>query len=239
MTVEDFTSGTPAVSVRRYPGDAPAVPAVLVLGHGAGAGQDSAFMVHAARRLASHGLDVVTFNFPYMERRARIPNPAPQLETCYRDVIGTLRDRGLLEGRALFIGGKSMGGRMATHLAASREALAHPLAGLVLLGYPLHPPGRPAQLRSAHLAAITVPLLVVQGARDAFGGPDEIGPAFAPLGSRVTLHTIEGGDHSFKVAGLAKAAQPAVIDGLLTVVADWVRAHAQPARRDPPPRVRV
>ncbi|HEY8551518.1 MAG TPA: alpha/beta family hydrolase [Vicinamibacterales bacterium] len=222
---DTITAGEPPVTVRRYAAAEPA-NALIVLAHGAGAGQESPFMVRAAQGLAARGIDAVTFNFPYMERRAKLPNPAPQLERCYRDVIGALETHGWLRSRALFIGGKSMGGRMATHLAADREPLAHPLAGVVLLGYPLHPPGRPAQLRAAHLPAIEVPVLVVQGTRDAFGGVDEVRAAFALLGSRVTFHAVEGGDHSFRVTGLAKADQPRVLEDILDAVSAWVRERA-------------
>ena len=112
-----------------------------------------------------------------MERKSKgAPNPAPQLEACYRGVIAAVLDRGWLKKRALFIGGKSMGGRMASHLAADPAQLAAPLAGLVFLGYPLHPPGKPQQLRSAHLPSIVAPMLFVQGARDTFGTPADLAP---------------------------------------------------------------
>jgi predicted alpha/beta-hydrolase family hydrolase len=227
MAVTTFSSGSPSVTVRHSPAEGAAARATLVLAHGAGAGQDSPFMVDAARQIAARGIDAVTFNFPYMERHAKVPNPAPQLEACYREVVATLVGRGLLAGRRLFIGGKSMGGRMATHLAAGAGPLAHPLAGVVLLGYPLHPPGRPAQLRAAHLPAIRVPVLIVQGTRDTFGAPDEIAPAFAPLGSLVTLHAIDGGDHSFKVPG-GRAAQGPVLTRIFDVVAAWIARAAGP-----------
>ena len=222
---EGFTSGEPPVTGRRYVAAADASPAsvTVVLAHGAGGGMTHPFMVACATGLAARGLDAVTFNFPYMERRAKAPNPAPQLEACYRTLIATLAGRGWLEGRRLVIGGKSMGGRMATMVAAGAEAVAHPIAGVVALGYPLHPPGRPQQLRVAHLAAIRPPLLVVQGTRDDFGGPDELVPHLAPLGARATIHTVENGDHSFKVTGLQRGTQPAVLEGILDTVASWCR----------------
>src|SRR3954462_366102 len=124
-----------------YRAAAPASGAALILGHGAGAGQRSAFMVDFADALSSLGIDVITINFLYTEQGRRIPDRAPTLESCYHAVIETVYARGTSARRALFIGGKSMGGRIATQVAAADPDLR--LAGLVLLGYPLHPPGQP------------------------------------------------------------------------------------------------
>jgi predicted alpha/beta-hydrolase family hydrolase len=121
-----------------------------------------------------------------------------------------------------------MGGRMATMVAAAADAgteqVAQPIAGVVALGYPLHPPGRPDQLRVAHFATLRTPLLVVQGTRDDFGSPDELAPHLAPLGARATIHPVDRGDHSFKVTGLPKGTQGSVLDGILDTVAAWCRA---------------
>ena len=168
--------------------------ASLVLAHGAGAGQRSAFMVDFAAALADLGLDVVTFNFPYTEQRRKIPDRAPVLEACYRAVIGAVGDRLESARRGLFVGGKSMGGRIATQVAAADAAL--PIAGLVLLGYPLHPPGKPAERRDKHLPAVSRPMLFVQGTRDAFGTPDELTPLLRTLSPAPTLYTVPQGDHS-------------------------------------------
>ncbi len=182
---------------------APADPvgALLVLAHGAGAGQRHPFMVSVAAALAGRGIDVVTFNFPYMEHKRRLPDRAPVLEACFRAVVAAAIDRGSLRARTLFIGGKSMGGRMATHLAA--QGLER-LDGVIALGYPLHPPGKPEQVRTAHLSAITAPVLIVQGERDAFGTPAELAPAIAAMRAPVTLHVVHGGDHSLSVKGRSK-----------------------------------
>jgi len=197
---------------------------LVVLAHGAGAGQDHPFMVSCARGLAARGLAAVTFNFPYMERRAKVPNPAPQLEGCYRQVIATVRDRGWLEDRALVIGGKSMGGRMASHLGAAPGDLVAPIAGLVFLGYPLHPPGKPTQQRSAHLPSISAPMLFVQGERDAFGSPAELEPILAALPAPVTVVPIARGDHSLKVSGQSREAQAAQFDAILDRITAWIQA---------------
>ena len=193
--------------------------ATLILAHGAGAPQSSAFMVDFARGLASRGCRAVTFNFPYTEQGRRLPDRAPTLEACFRDVIAAIRARADLVTGPLVIGGKSMGGRIASHLAA--QGLAD-LAGLVALGYPLHPPGRPEQLRALHLARIRQPMLIVQGSRDAFGTPEELRPALAPLGATATLHVVEGGDHSFKVPKRGPITQEEVFERVQDEIARWV-----------------
>jgi predicted alpha/beta-hydrolase family hydrolase len=193
--------------------------ATLILAHGAGAPQSSAFMVDFARGLARRGCQAVTFNFPYTEQGRRLPDRAPTLEACFRDVIAAIRARADLGTGPLVIGGKSMGGRIASHLAA--QGLAD-LAGLVALGYPLHPPGRPEQLRALHLARIRQPMLIVQGSRDAFGTPEELRPALVPLGATVTLQIVEGGDHSFKVPKRGPITQEEVFERVQDEIAGWI-----------------
>src|SRR5206468_8402604 len=139
------------------------------------------------------GLDVVTFNFPYIEQRRKIPDRAPVLEECYRDVIAAAGNELGSARRLLCIGGKSMGGRIATQVAAADASL--PVAGLVLLGYPLHPPGRPLQRRDKHLPAIRRPMLFVQGTRDAFGTPGELTPILQSLEPEPMLYEVAQGDH--------------------------------------------
>ena len=192
--------------------------AALVLAHGAGAGQMSPFMVHASRTLAAANIVTATFDFPYMTAGRKVPDRPPVLEHAWRDAIEAAREQ--LDGLPLFIGGKSMGGRIASQVAA--QGGAGTLAGLVFLGYPLHPPGKPEQRRDAHLPAIAEPMLFVQGTGDAFGRAAEI-EALLPRLQRATLHRVEGGDHSFKVPG-GRTAQAPVIAGLLDVVAGWIRS---------------
>lgn len=172
--------------------------AALILGHGAGAPQTHKWMVAVASALAERGVDVVTFNFLYAEAGRRAPDRPPILEATWRAVIAAVRERPDVHAERLFIGGKSMGGRIASMVAAG-EVPGPPLAGVVLLGYPLHPPGKPTQLRTAHLPAVKVPMLFVQGSRDTFGTPEELGPvvaSLASLGGRARMMIIEGGDHS-------------------------------------------
>ena len=201
-------------------GDHP-IGATLVLGHGAGAGQRSAFMVEFAHALSALGVDLVTFNFLYTEQRRRIPDRAPALEACYTAVVHAVRRDVASAARHLFIGGKSMGGRIATHLAAADADL--PIDGLVLLGYPLHPPGRPDRRRDKHLPSIHRPMLVVQGSRDAFGLPAELQPILAAMTPPPVLEVIADGDHSFKLARKNPPAQAAVFADMQRTIANWIR----------------
>jgi hypothetical protein len=215
--------GDSSVTAVVYPPPDPArAHATVILAHGAGLPQSSPFMVDFAGALARRGCHAVTFNFLYTEQRRRLPDRAPVLEACFRDVVTAVRARPELASPRLVIGGKSMGGRMATHLAA--QGLAG-LNGVVVLGYPLHPPGRPEQLRVEHLARIRQPLLVVQGERDAFGTPDELRPFLAPLPA-ATIHVVEGGDHSFKVARRGPVRQEEVFERVQDLIARWIAGLA-------------
>jgi uncharacterized protein len=192
----------------------------LILGHGAGAGQASGFMVSFANGLTARGIDTVTFNFLYMEQGRRLPDPKDKLEACYRAVIETVAHR--MRGRGkLAIGGKSMGGRIASQVAAGG---APDVAGLVLLGYPLHPPGKKDQLRVKHLPDIKAPMLFVQGLRDVFGTPEELRPIIKTLGGPVELYEVAGGDHSFKVLKSAGVAQEDIHKAVLDRIDQWLRA---------------
>lgn len=193
----------------------------LVLGHGAGANQLSEFMRLFASGLADRGLDVVTFNFLYSERGRGGPDPKPKLEACYRAVIDAAVRHRKLKGNILAIGGKSMGGRIGSQVAAEPDA--QDIAALVFLGYPLHPPGNPEKMRDAHLKDIKARLLFLQGSRDAFGTPDELRTVIKKHKLKATLYVIEGGDHSFKVP---KGAGPPenVYELMMDEINNWVRA---------------
>jgi uncharacterized protein len=204
-----------------YPSDN--ARAGLILAHGAGAGQNSTFMVTTARALAARGVVTATFDFPYMAEGRKVPDKGPVLEDAWRDAIADLSARPGFSGRPLFIGGKSMGGRVASQAAAERPL---PISGLVFLGYPLHPPGKPTQRRDAHLPAIHVPMLFVQGGRDAFGSADEIRALLPRLAATTQLYEVEGGDHSFKVP--ARLAKPsAVMDGIFGAVVAFIQSAAR------------
>lgn len=191
----------------------------LILGHGAGANQKSAFMVQFASALAVLGVNTITFNFPYTEQGRRLPDRRPVLESCYRSVVEAVRQQVSVTG-SVFVGGKSMGGRIATHIAAADQSL--PLAGLVLLGYPLHPPGRPHERRDAHLPDVKRPMLIVQGSRDTFGTPAELDTVLERMTPRPTIHVIEGGDHSFKVPKTGKGGGASVYAGIQRTIVDWM-----------------
>jgi predicted alpha/beta-hydrolase family hydrolase len=170
--------------------------ALFVCAHGAGAGQRHPFMVGVALALAARGIDVVTFDFPYMRLGKGAPDRPPVLEQSFRDAVDAARRWSRAE--RLVIGGKSMGGRIATQLAAQR---LDSLSGVVCFGYPLHPPGRPDQLRVAHWPAIATPLLIIQGERDAFGTPDELKPHLDAINADVRLQIVARADHSLAVRG--------------------------------------
>jgi predicted alpha/beta-hydrolase family hydrolase len=172
-------------------------PPTLVLAHGAGAPQTHPWMVATAKAIARCGIDVVTFDFLYTAAGRRAPDKNDRLEATWRAALGAVRRRlsGGSAGR-VYIGGKSMGGRIASQIASQPDI---DVAGVVLLGYPLHPPGQPLKLRAAHLARVRAPMLFVQGSRDAFGTPDELAPILAGLPARTRLYVVDGGDHSFAV----------------------------------------
>lgn len=216
--------GGRTVTARHYAAAAPASGVTFICAHGAGSNQLHASIVALARGMASLGLDLVTFNFPYTEEKRKLPDRAPVLEACYAAVIAAVRERVPSAGRHLFIGGKSMGGRMATQLAAADASL--PIDGLVLFGYPFHPPGNPAKRRDAHLPAVRRPMLVVQGSRDTFGTPDEIRATFEALTPPATLHVVDGGDHSFKVARAGRDGQAAIDAAIRERAVTWMREIA-------------
>ncbi len=163
----------------------------LVLAHGAGAPMDSPFMQSMAEGLAERGIRVVRFEFPYMAARRSdgkrsAPNRMPVLEAAYRDVVAQLPKR-----KRLFVGGKSMGGRVAVHVADALGA-----RGVVALGYPFHPPQQPDKLRLEPLRQLRSSCLIVQGTRDALGSRAEVESFALPAHFRV--HWLEDGDHSFE-----------------------------------------
>ncbi len=163
--------------------------------HGAGVGMESDFMNYIAEGLAAEGILVVRFEFPYMQKRRddgkrRPPDRAPVLLETWRSVINEL-------GREnLFIGGKSMGGRFASMIAADLEAENAPIQGSICLGYPFHPPGKPEKLRVEHLADLKTACLILQGTRDPFGTQAEV-PGYT-LSDSIKVHWLEGGEHGFK-----------------------------------------
>lgn len=166
-------------------------PRTLVLAHGAGGAMDTPFLNVVASGVAAHGIRVVRFEFPYMaarrsgEKRGGAPDRQPVLLQAWRDVVAELG------GANVVIGGKSLGGRMASMVADELR-----VRGVVCLGYPFHPPGQPARIRTEHLASLTTPALIVQGTRDPFGTRDEV--AGYQISPTIQVEWLEDGDHSFK-----------------------------------------
>jgi uncharacterized protein len=195
---------------------AAAPTAALVLAHGAGAGQNSPFMVQFARGMAERGISAATFDFPYVVAGRSVPDRAPVLEQSWRDALDAAHRE--FPSLPIAIGGKSMGGRIASHIAAQGGST---IDSLVFLGYPLHPPGKPEQRRDAHLPSIAERMLFVQGSRDPFGASAEIA-ALLPSLQRAELHEVADGDHSFKVP----RRKGNVLDGIMDTVAAWVTARS-------------
>ncbi len=164
---------------------------IFIFAHGAGAGMDHEFMASVAKGLAKKGIQVIRFNFPYMVKRAedgkkRPPDRAPKLLEAYQQVISEYA-----KDNAIVIGGKSMGGRMASLLAGEEN-----VAAVACLGFPFHPPGKPENFKGDHLASVSKPLLILQGERDTFGKREEFSE-FA-LSESVQVEFLPDGDHSFK-----------------------------------------
>lgn len=201
--------------------------ALLILAHGAGAGQSHPFMTGYAEGLANRGVTVVTFNFPYMEKRRKTPDRPLVLEDAFRRAVAGAADQKQVRASKLFIGGKSMGGRIATHLGAQLDKWpqARKPSGVIAFGYPLAPPrSRRTGDRVTHLKQLTVPTLIVQGTRDPFGGPDEIKEALADASPPPPIEylVVEGGDHSFAVLK-SSGRDPAVVHAeIQDAVAAWI-----------------
>lgn len=201
--------------------------AVLVLGHGAGGDHRATLLASLAAALPARGVAVARFDFPYRAAGKKLPDPMPRLEAAYEAALAAVSARA--PGVPTFLGGKSMGGRVATHLAARGV----PCAGLVLLGYPLHPAGRPEKLRDVHLPSVQVPMLFVQGPRDALCDLALLRPVLARCGDRARLHVIDDGDHSLEVRRASGRTNAEVQREVAEVVARFVLDEAE-ARRSAP-----
>ena len=193
------------------PADEPV--ATLLLAHGAGAPMDSPFMTQLAAALSTRGIKVVRFEFPYMaarreDGRKRPPNPMPVLEQCMRELAAEISG-------PLFLGGKSMGARVASQLAAEVGA-----AGFICFGYPFHPPGKPERTRIEHLQEIGCPGLIVQGTRDPFGKPEEV--AAYPLAPALQLHWLDSGEHDFRPLKASGRTQQMLIEEAAGVAAEFM-----------------
>lgn len=193
--------------------------AVAAVAHGAGAGMNHPFMAGAAAGLADGGVSVLRFNFPYIEARRLAPDRTPALLETWRAAIRELVRRGA--GLPMVMAGKSMGGRMASMVAAA-DSENFPGTALVFFGYPLHPAGRTDRLRDAHLPRIRVPMLFIQGTRDALARPDLIDGVVRRLHPLARLYVVEDGDHAFHVRG-AKRPDRDIGQDLGQIAARYVR----------------
>jgi predicted alpha/beta-hydrolase family hydrolase len=184
--------------------------AALVLGHGAGGDMDMTQLVSVASGLAACGISVMRFNFPYAEAGRGAPDRQDKLEACF----WAAAKEASAEADRLYLGGRSLGGRIASHVTAD----GFPSAGLVFIAYPLHPPGKPDRLRDEHLRRITAPMLFLSGTRDPFATPSLLAATVRDL-ERATLRWFEGGAHSLRVPGRKDAEVTAEI---VAAIDDWI-----------------
>jgi predicted alpha/beta-hydrolase family hydrolase len=195
--------------------------ALLALAHGAGAGMRHRFMEQVAVKLAAAGVATLRYQFPYMEKRTKRPDPEGVLtETVRAAVIAARKAAGDLP---LFAGGKSMGGRM-TSLAAAKAPLDG-VRGLIFFGFPLHAAGKPGIERGAHLVETNVPMLFVQGSRDALAELKLLRPLCQRAGKRAELFVVQGGDHSFHMMKSAKRSDEEVLEEVVKHAAEWIKRH--------------
>jgi predicted alpha/beta-hydrolase family hydrolase len=205
----------------------PSAPAAhLVLGHGAGAGMRHPFLDALAGRLGARQVATLRYQFPYVERGDARPDPPSVAVATVRAAVLEAGRR--LPGVPLFAGGKSFGGRM-TSTAASLAPLPE-VQGLVFVGFPLHPAGRPSIDRAAHLDHFDLPLLFLQGTRDALCDLELLGQVLRRLGRRASLHLWDGADHSFHVSKRSGRTDDQVLDELAEAIAGWCRAPSESRR---------
>jgi predicted alpha/beta-hydrolase family hydrolase len=202
---------------------APESKACFVVAHGAGAGMRHPFMLKLANDLAARRIAVLRYQFPYMEKGGRRPDPPPICRATVRAAVAAAH--AALPTLPLFAGGKSFGGRM-----TSQAQAASPLPevrGLAFLGFPLHPPKQPSDTRAAHLLNVEIPMLFLQGARDAFAEPDLLNPLVTLLGRRATLFVLPDADHSFHVPASSTVTDASINDDMINALAGWISAVAR------------
>ena len=200
----------------------PQSTALLVLAHGAGAGMRHPFLETISQALGERRVATYRYEFLYMEKRAGRPDPPAVAEARVREA--GLDAARVAPGLTVFAGGKSFGGRMTSQAQANQPLPG--VSGLVFLGFPLHPPGRPGTTRATHLSEVRVPMLFLQGTRDEFAGLDLLRPIVKQLGKDAALHIVEGGDHSFKVLKRTGRTSADVMNELADTITAWVGEHA-------------
>jgi uncharacterized protein len=183
----------------------------VILAHGAGSDMNSEFMIFFHERIAEAGYPSMKFNFPYSQNKKKVPDPQPVLQAIYRKAIESM------PAKQVIIGGKSMGGRIASYLA-DVEAVK----GLLFLGYPLHPPGRTEQLRDQHLYTIRKPMLFVSGTKDPFARHDLLDETLKKIGKYATLHSVEGGGHSLEVPRKSGRSKQEILNDVIRSFLEWL-----------------
>jgi predicted alpha/beta-hydrolase family hydrolase len=189
----------------------------VLLAHGAGADMHAAALTTVADALAAAKVPSLRFNFPYKAAGRRSPDRPPVLEASVRDAISELKARTRLGVERFVLGGRSMGGRICSMVAATDGAF-----GLALLGYPLHPPGKPQNLRVEHFPNLRMPVLFASGTRDPFGTPDELRAHAKAIKGRVTFHWVESGDHGFKPLKASGLTTQGTLDAVADAVVSFV-----------------
>ena len=190
---------------------------IFVFAHGAGGNMNDRGVLQTANALRARGLGVVRFNFLYKEKKSSRPDPMPRLKETFSAVVERARDE--LKPGTLIIGGRSMGGRAGSMLAAD----GFDCDGLLLLAYPLHPPGKPDQLRDAHLPAIRVPVLCLNGTRDPFCTPSLMEDVLKRVKTDWEMRWVEGADHSFHVPKSSGRTDAEALESIADVSAEWVK----------------
>jgi predicted alpha/beta-hydrolase family hydrolase len=188
----------------------------VILAHGAGGGMNTPFMAYFHDELSARGILTVKFEFEYMQQKRKAPDPQPKLRQRYRQVIEEVQAE--LQPVRTFVGGKSMGGRVASYIAGDLALVK----GLVFLGYPLHPPGKPDQLRDEHLYSLERPMLFVSGTRDTLARRDLLEQVVSRIGQRATMVWIEGGDHSLKTGRKSDNSLQLAADAIIK----WIGEHS-------------
>ena len=199
-----------------------AAHSLLVFAHGAGAGMRHRFMQDIAAKLAARGIATLRYQFPYMEKRLKRPDSPGVLTLTVRAAVGVAKKHA--GGLPLFAGGKSMGGRI-TSLAIGNEPL-NDVCGLLFFGFPLHPPGKPSKERGAHLTDIKIPMLFLQGSRDALANLKLLKPVCQSLGENAELFVVEGGDHSFHMLKRSGRSDDQVLNELVDKTAFWIKSKS-------------
>jgi predicted alpha/beta-hydrolase family hydrolase len=210
------------VSVALDTAQDPGATTVFVMAHGAGGNLSDRGVLALSTLYRARGVHVVRFNFPYRQRESRRPDPMPVLQRCIADVVASARLR--VEAAQWLIGGRSMGGRAASMLAAD----GHACDGLLLLAYPLHPAGQPSRLRDAHLSSITVPVLCINGTRDALCRRDLMDAVVRRLRNDWTMHWLDGADHSFHVLQASGRTDVDVLNETGDATQAWLRRITRP-----------